>query len=211
LPEIDFLGALKSRWRPVILVGILVLAAGLLSALVLGRRYGRQLKSVPLLAGENADFERRILDLIGAGEGPMVEFKSTLRTNLRTGKPGKEIELAWIKGVVGFLNTDGGVLLIGVGDDGELLGMEADGFANEDKCLLHFKNLVHEHIGAQFSKYIHAEVRRVAGKQILAVTCARAAEPAFLIVGKNEEFHIRSGPSSMKLTPRQMLHYLNIA
>ena len=49
----------------------------------------------------------------------------------------------------------------------------------------------------------------MAGKIIMAVVCEKAAEPVFLVVGKNEEFHIRSGPSSMKLTPRQMLQYLS--
>ena len=34
--------------------------------------------------------------------------------NLHTKKPGKEIEIAWLKGVTAFLNTDGGTLLIGM-------------------------------------------------------------------------------------------------
>ena len=73
--------------------------------------------------------------LIRYGESPNLEFKSTLRTNLKTGKAGKEIELAWLKSVVGFLNTDGGVLLIGVNDGGEVVSIAADQFENDDKCL----------------------------------------------------------------------------
>jgi hypothetical protein len=209
LPETDFLGALRRGWALVLLVGVVVLAAGTVLIVGLTRRWGRQLRAMPSLADDPDSFEEKLLALIREGESPTLEFKSTLRTNLRSGKPGKEIELAWLKGVVGFLNTDGGTLLVGVDDAGDILGLEADGFENEDKCLLHFKNLVNQHIGAEYSRHIQGELRTVAGKQILVICCEKAEGAVFLMVGKNEEFHIRSGPSSMKLTPRQMLHYLS--
>jgi len=126
--------------------------------LLLTRHYGRQFKALPSLTDHPAEFEEKVLALIRYGESPNLEFKSTLRTNLKTGKAGKEIELAWLKSVVGFLNTDGGVLLIGVNDGGEVVGIAADQFENDDKCLLHFKNLINQHIGAEFSKYLHAEI-----------------------------------------------------
>lgn len=210
VPEVDFLGALQSGWHLLLLVGVLVLLAGVALTLALTRRYGRQLKALPTFSDDPAEFEEKLLHLIHIGESPTLEFKSTMRTNLKSGKAGKEIELAWLKGVVGFLNTDGGVLLIGVDDAGEVIGIDADRFENDDKCLLHFKNLVNQHIGAEFSKYLQAAVRPVAGKSIVTVSCEKAREPVFLMIGKNEEFHIRSGPSSMKLTPRQMLQYLNM-
>ncbi|MCP5159999.1 MAG: putative DNA binding domain-containing protein [Gammaproteobacteria bacterium] len=210
LPEWDFLGALQSSWILVISVGFLVLAIGLIMTLLLTRHYGRQFKILPSLTDDPAEFEEKVLALIRYGESPNLEFKSTLRTNLKTGKAGKEIELAWLKSVVGFLNTDGGILLIGVSDDGEIVGIAVDQFENDDKCLLHFKNLINQHIGAEFSKYLHAEIRPVVGRTIVAVVCEKAREPAFLLAGGNEEFHIRSGPSSVKLTPRQMLQYLSV-
>jgi hypothetical protein len=209
LPETDFLGALQRGWALVLLVGVAVLAAGLVLIVALTRRWGRQLRAMPSLADDPASFAEKLLALIREGESPTLEFKSTLRTNLQSGKPGKEIELAWLKGVVGFLNSDGGTLLIGVNDAGEVVGLAADAFENEDKCLLHFKNLINQHIGAEYSRHIQGELRTVADSQILVVCCERADGAVFLKVGKNEEFHIRSGPSSMKLTPRQMLHYLS--
>jgi len=210
IPEWDFLGALQNGWVLVISVGVLALVVGLIATLLLTRYYGRQFKALPSLTDDPDEFDEKVRALIRYGESPNLEFKSTLRTNLRTGKAGKEIELAWLKSVVGFLNTDGGVLLIGVNDDGEVIGIAADQFENDDRCLLHFKNLINQHIGAEFSKYLHAEIRQVAGATIVAVVCEKAREPAFLLVGGNEEFHIRSGPSSIKLTPRQMLQYLSV-
>ena len=211
VPELDFLGTLQNDWMLVLAVGVMVLASGLIASLLLTRHYGRQFKALPSLTEHPAEFEERVLSLIHYGESPNLEFKSTLRTNLKTGKTGKEIELAWIKSVVGFLNTDGGVLLIGVNDGGEVIGIAADQFENDDKCLLHFKNLINQHIGAEFSKYLHAEIRPVTGKTLVAVVCEKAREPVFLLVGVgHEEFYIRSGPSTIKLTPRQMLQYLNV-
>ncbi|HPF60381.1 MAG TPA: putative DNA binding domain-containing protein [Candidatus Competibacteraceae bacterium] len=210
IPEWDFLGTLQSSWMLVSSVGVLAFAAGLIATLLLTRHYGRQFKALPSLTGNPAEFEEKVLALIRYGESPNLEFKSTLRTNLKTSQAGKEIELAWLKSVVGFMNTDGGILLIGVNDGGEVVGIAADQFENNDKCLLHFKNLINRHIGAEFSKYLHAEIRPVTGRTVVAVVCEKAREPAFLLAGGNEEFHIRSGPSSIKLTPRQMLQYLSV-
>jgi hypothetical protein len=92
----------------------------------------------------------RLNSYINSGEGVGVKFKSTIRTNLKTGKHGKEIELAWLKAVVAFSNSNGGTLLLGVSDNGEVCGLETDGFENSDRCLLHVKNLINQHIGLIF-------------------------------------------------------------
>lgn len=146
--------------------------------------------------------------LVEKGEGPELEFKSTMRMNLATGKPGKEIEVAWLKAIVAFLNSQGGTLLIGVSDNGEFLGLSLDAFQNEDKSLLHCKNLIHQHIGPEYSKYIQFGMHRVEGQSLVVVHCNKALDPAFLKVNKEEEFYIRSGPSNIRLTTGQVIRYL---
>ncbi len=142
------------------------------------------------------------------GEGSRVEFKSTVRTNLKTGKHGKEIEFAWLKAVVAFLNSTGGALVIGVDDKGRVVGIDADGFENADKCQLHLKNLINHHIGAEYSSFIRISLVDVDGSTVVLIECSPAPEPVFLRIGKNEEFYIRSGPSSIKLSPSQMISYV---
>jgi hypothetical protein len=149
-----------------------------------------------------------IRTLISRGENQSVEFKSTVRMNLHTKKPGKEIELAWLKGVAAFLNCDGGTLLLGVTDAGEITGLEQDVFENDDKCRLHFKNLIATHLGAELSKYIRFELLPLDGKTIGAVLCARASEPVFLKDGNKEYFYIRNGPSSDELPVSKALNYI---
>jgi hypothetical protein len=107
-----------------------------------------------------------------------------------------------------FMNSEGGTLLIGVNDDSGLEGIEADGFESDDKCRLHLKNLLNQHIGAEFSRYIDCDLQTINGKTIVVITCEKVSGPVFLAVGKNEDFFIRSGPSSIRLSMSKMVKYL---
>jgi hypothetical protein len=152
--------------------------------------------------------ESALKDLIAAGESNQVEFKSTMRWNLHAKKPGKEIELAWLKSVVAYLNTSGGFLLIGVADDGEILGLETDGFANDDKFLLHFDNLIKQHVGLELASYISGGFRAVDDQQVFLINCDRCPEPVYLRNGDDEKFFIRLGPSTRQLPPSKILDYM---
>ncbi len=154
------------------------------------------------------DPSQRIFALIKAGESERLEFKATVRWNLHKDQAGKEIEVAWLKGVVGFLNTTGGVLLIGVDDDGTIVGLERDNFANDDKCLRHIDSLISAHIGLEFSRFIHFSIIEIADKKIVEIRCHASEIPAFLKKGEAEEFFIRTGPASRKLKPSQIIKYL---
>ncbi len=64
--------------------------------------------------------------LVSAGENHQVEFKATARWNLYTEDRDSKVELAIAKTIAGFLNADGGTLLIGIADDGSPVGLDAD-------------------------------------------------------------------------------------
>ncbi len=208
VPESEIMGNVKRQWLRVGLAAGGVLIIGIILALHLVSKYSYQLRDLPRQNISNHNFENELQSLINAGESATLEFKSTMRVNLKTGKKGKEIEIAWLKAVAGFMNSDGGILLIGVEDDGNIMGIEVDGFENEDKCRLHFKNLINNHIGPEFSRFIHLKIRTVQEKVILAIECERVRKPVFLSMGKTEDFYVRSGPSSLKMTMSQMVKYL---
>ncbi len=207
IPESEITGSVRSGWMETGLMLFVVLLIGLLLTLDLVRKYSYQLRDLPQNVS-SADFERDLLSLIEGGESSTLEFKSTVRTNLKTGKKAKEIEFAWLKTVVGFMNTDGGMIVIGVNDRGEIVGIEEDGFESEDRCRLHLKSLVNDHIGPEFSRFISFRLGQVKGKMVLVVECERVRKPVFLKIGKNEDFYIRSGPSTVKLSMSQMVDYL---
>jgi hypothetical protein len=209
MPESSPGAALTSRWPVLALTTLVIAGMGIGLAAVVIRKYSRQLRDLPRLSIDRGNPERDLYDLIGRGEDAHLEFKSTMRHNLHTGKAGKEIELAWLKGVTAFLNTEGGIVLLGVADDGTPLGLAADGFENDDKCLLHFKNLLNQHLGAEYAQWVHFQLYELEGKQIGAVECERARAPVFLRAKNNEEaFLIRTGPSNIELSLSRALRYI---
>lgn len=208
VPESDFTIAGSQRLYMIAAVAALVLGLALLLTFMLARKYGRQLLDRPVHSLDEGNFADKLQALIDQGENECLEFKSTMRMNLKNGKAGKEIELAWLKTVVAFLNTNGGTLLIGVADNGDIQGLAADGFDNDDRCRLHFKNLISQHIGLEFSEFIDFDLKSTAGKTLAVINCSRANAPVFLKHGKDENFFIRSGPASLKLSVSQVLKYL---
>ena len=67
-----------------------------------------------------------ILTLIAQGEGSKLEFKETLRVDIKTNTINKDVLFASLKTIAAYLNTEGGTLLIGVSDNLEIKGLERD-------------------------------------------------------------------------------------
>ncbi|MCF8003848.1 MAG: ATP-binding protein [Chromatiaceae bacterium] len=207
-PSAGPLGLLQQRWPLFAGSALAILALGIGLALLVVRRYSHQLRELPKLSIDSSQPDTELYDLIGRGESAHLEFKSTMRLNLRSGKNDKAIELAWLKGVAAFLNSEGGILLLGVADDGEVLGLAGDGFANDDKCLLHFKNLVNQHLGAEAMRHLRFRLFALGDKQIGAIECEPAETPVYLRPGNGESFLIRTGPSNSELPISRALSYI---
>ena len=206
IPETDLIGNIQKQWISYALrIGVLLLLGSAAVGFLI-RQYNK--KNGPIARSPETDIEA-IQSLIDRGENSHVEFKSTLRTNLKSGKRDKAIELAWLKSLTAFMNSEGGTLLVGVDDKGAVTGIGEDEFENDDKCLLHVKNLIHEHIGSEFARDIDCRLNVIEGKTVVSLTCRKSEHPIFLRVGQNESFFIRSGPSTTKLSMSKMVAYLN--
>ncbi len=149
-----------------------------------------------------------IAELIVGGETGAVEFKSTLRTNLHTGQADEKMQLSALKTITGFLNAKGGTLLIGVSDNGEVLGLSADGFPNEDKMGLHLINLIKDRIGDIFLPYIHPHFEEQDGVRVLAVRCEQGPKAAFLKDGGHQRFFVRGGNATTELMGNSVTDYV---
>lgn len=150
-----------------------------------------------------------ISEIILAGESNELEFKSTLRWDIKAGKTNQQVERAVLKTLSGFLNSGGGTLLIGVRDDGSIEGIESDRFPNEDKFLLHFWTLVRTAFGRDVSPYLRTSLEKIENKMVCKVRCLRSSRPVFLRQpGFEEEFYIRLGPSSVALAVSEALKYI---
>ena len=168
-----------------------------------------QLREARLAEDDDQDTAGQSLsEIIAQGENDRVEFKSTLRWNLKTDRSERVIEKAWLKTVVAFLNSSGGTLIVGVGDDGAIQGIAPDRFDNEDKYLLHVNNRLQEHIGLAHCACIRYYLAAVDERKVLVVHCRPSSQPVFLKMGKEEEFFVRVGPGSRKLSTSEVVAYV---
>jgi hypothetical protein len=150
-----------------------------------------------------------VADLITSGETDAIEFKSTLRTNLHTGEKDSRMEMAVLKSIAGFLNTKGGTLVVGVADDGTPVGLEKDGFLDDDKTALHLINLLKDRLGAQHAINVQPRFDENDGVRVLVVECSRSPSPVFIKDGSAEKFFVRYGPSTQELTGNTAQEYIN--
>jgi len=150
---------------------------------------------------------RNAEELIKRGESKTLEFKSTLRWNLRENrKDDKAITHAVLKTIAAFLNTEGGDLLIGVADDRSIVGIEVDQLENDDKFMRHLVQVVRNGLGDRAATCIDPRMQVVHGKTVCVVSCQRSPEPVFLKwkgleTSPEGDFFVRQGPRTEKLSP----------
>jgi Putative DNA-binding domain len=149
--------------------------------------------------------EDLIFSLIRKGENKHIEFKETFSKNIRTGQKDKEIEKSSLKNIVGFLNADGGTLIIGVSDDGTVTGIEDDFFQNVDKYKLNFKNALNTKVGSEFYSLIDYDLFSVSGKLVLKVDCKPSSDPCFY---DETEFYVRTNPATDRLEGKKQVDYI---
>jgi len=157
-------------------------------------------------------------DLIAEGESDELEFKSTLRWDVKEGTINKKLEEVIMKTVAAFANSQGGTLLIGVADEGEVLGLEPDyhslGGVDCDKFELHLRNLLNQQFGTGFvTSKVVIKFHEIGEKEVCQIETAAAKEPVILKVkDKNgqptEKFYARSGNSSQEIPLSEMNAYI---
>ncbi len=150
-----------------------------------------------------------VSNLIKKGEGRKLEFKSTLRKNLHTNELDKKIEHSVLKTINAYLNSDGGTLLVGISDNGEIIGLDHDEFPDHDKLNLYFTHLLKQHIGSEYLPFIKYDIFKVGDKYVLRIDCEASDKHVFLKLGQDEEFYVRNGASSAKLSGSVLIDYIN--
>lgn len=155
----------------------------------------------------------KIMALLRKKESKELEFKPVLCPYSRNQPQQKrDFETESLKTVVAFLNSDGGKLLVGVSDDGKILGLNQEInnlHKNSDKFLLYWKNLVRDRIGGQSFSFIDSRLIDIDGKQVLFVVVKPSPnQPYFLNFQKNSDFYIRTNPSSEILVGQELYEYL---
>ena len=161
------------------------------------------------LAPKTADAELAVL-LLG-GEGPRVEFKSSLRWDLKESRKNPDLEKVVVKTVAGFLNAEGGTLLLGVADDGTPVGLEPDyqnlGKPNRDGFGLHLTSVLLDRLGRDLSPCVTLSFHDLEGKDVCRVEITPSPRPVLVVEGNDEAFYLRTGNSTRRLSVSEVLAY----
>ena len=137
-----------------------------------------------------------IREIIQQEESYNLEFKSTFSWNLKENKLDKDMKFAVLKTIVGFMNANGGTLLIGVSDDHKVVGLENDYNSNwkgnKDGFLLDFRGFIEKQIGMNnYNRYITLDFIDVDGKEVLSVQIEKSLDPIFIRTNGKKIMHIR--------------------
>lgn len=154
--------------------------------------------------------------LIERGEGECIEFKQSLRWDVRQNAINSKLEDVVIKTLAAFANRVGGTLLIGVADDGSVEGIEPDlaTFSGSlDKLELHLTNVLSNHFGQAFkAAKMSVAFPKLDNKAICRVDIQRSRSPIWVKLADRagnvtERLFVRSGNSSQELSPSQAAAY----
>ena len=151
--------------------------------------------------------------LLAAGEASDVEFKSTARRNLHTGERDPKIELVIAKTVAAFANSDGGWLLVGVADDGEVLGLDNDlalmKQPDVDRYELWLRDFLTQTLGASATAAVAVTFPSIGSERICLVRVPMSTRPVFLSPAKGDgpQLWVRIGNSTRQLPLDEAMRY----
>ena len=152
-----------------------------------------------------------IPSIMQTGETDGVEFKSSLRWDMRENRINRGLEKVIAKTIAGFFNADGGYLLVGVDDDGNALGLEKDLSTLKSADLAAFErtvnDIVSKNLGGDLCPSIHTVFARVDGKDVAMIIIRPAPRAVYMEDGKSSVFYVRSGNSTRQLDVREALNY----
>lgn len=150
--------------------------------------------------------------IIEKGENDFIEFKSSLRWDYRQEKVNKILEQVIVKTISAFLNTEGGMLFIGVDDAGNVLGLDNDynclSKKSSDGFLLTLTNLVSQTLGKSTHKFVKINIITINEKDVCIISAEKSDKPVFIVKGDKEEFYIRASASSQPLGMSETFKYI---
>ncbi|MBQ0064566.1 MAG: putative DNA binding domain-containing protein [Firmicutes bacterium] len=102
------------------------------------------------------------------------------------------------KEIIAFANTKGGILYIGVNDDGTVIGVE-----DADQIILQLNNKIRDSIKPDVTMFVGYEIQTEDNKQIVAVTVQKGTDRPYYLAGKGLKpsgVFVRNGTSSDPVT-----------
>jgi len=150
--------------------------------------------------------------LLRGGESEAVEFKSSLRWDHQQKRCNKALESVVVKTIAGFLNHTGGDLLIGVADDGSVVGLEPDYTTlrkkDRDGFELLLLQLVKRGLGGDICTLLHAVFQDIEGCDVCRLLIEPSNRPVYVLHDDKARYYVRAGNSTRELDTREALDHI---
>ena len=151
--------------------------------------------------------------IIRQGEGAFLEFKSTFRWDMQQSRTNRLLEGVVLKSVAGFLNSkQGGTLLIGVSDNGEIIGLKNDYKTlkkqNQDGFEQVIMTAIADNLGADLCAHVSILFHSITDKTICRLIVSPSFRPVYIKHGNNTKFYIRAGAATRDLTIQEAVEFV---
>lgn len=142
-------------------------------------------------------------------EGQHREYKATFRFDSKSGQKNANQQLACLKSIAGFLNADGGSLVIGVTDELKVIGLRGDfSLLSGNDPADAFIQVIHEAIKTKLSPIpiglVEIAIRPCGSESVAVVTCRTSTTPIYL----DDQLYVRDGNRTLRLNPEQTADFL---
>jgi predicted HTH transcriptional regulator len=170
-----------------------------------------------------------LYELIKSGESDTLEFKASMlepvpSVKIKSDVISNENLDRQLKGmretlknevvttISAFMNTVGGILLVGIQDDGSVYGLDRDfkaagGKGDWDSWVQVLANLIRGKIGTEFVNYIKVERVMHDNKTVAKIVVEKSRRPAYVEI-KDAAFYVRSLNTTTPLNTKQAHDYI---
>lgn len=160
------------------------------------------------------ELDKDLPSIIRQGEGPLLEFKSSFRWDMAESRINRALEGVVMKTLAGFLNShDGGTLLIGIADNGDVVGLEKDYQTlkrqDQDGLEQTIMTAISTNLGADLCSFVHVLFHVIDGKEVCRLIISPSIRPVFLNQGNTPKFYVRTGGGTRDLNIQEALGYIS--
>ena len=150
--------------------------------------------------------------LIRQGEDDNLEFKSSFRYDYRQQKVNRALEAVIIKTLAGFMNANGGSLLIGVADDGSIVGLEKDfqtlSRKDSDGYTQLLMSSVAEKLGTPACRLLQVLFYHQESKEVCRIVVLPSPVPVYCKEDKQSRFYIRTGSGTREMELQEVVSFV---
>jgi hypothetical protein len=158
------------------------------------------------------ELSRDLPTVLAAGEGETVEFKTSARWDVHKKCVNKSLAFVVVKTIAGFLNHEGGSLLLGVDDEGIVVGLKADYGTlrrrDRDGYEQFIMALVRKHLGGDVCSLLHTAFLPFGDLEICRIVVEPAPRPVYCIDGSVAKYFLRTGNGTRELDAKETMDFV---